>query len=123
MRAKVALGRGVAVGINIKSVVRTGLHAAFAANAELVVKIDNSIRASKKCVGRADRGAGSGVAVVTSHHAEVAAGVGILTFFDVFHPGAKYADSDLVLLFVRHVAGVSGDTSVLDEYESVSQRG
>jgi hypothetical protein len=58
--------------------------------------------------------------VITSHYAEVAAGVGKLALLNVLDPGAKYAKRYPVFFFARHSAGVTANTSVLVDNESVS---
>src|SRR5215471_16005723 len=120
MRAEITLGRRIGVGINVERVVRAGLHAAFTANTSAVVKIYDSIRTAVEGFGGTNLDAGSRVAVVTSHHAEVTAGVRKFTFLDVFDPGAKNAHRDLVFLFARHRTGVTPNTSVLVNDKAVA---
>src|SRR5260370_596382 len=68
----------------------------------------------------ADADAGSFVTVVTSQHAEMAAGMGKLTFFDVLDPSAKHAQRNLMFLFACHGTGMAANTSILVNDESVS---
>jgi hypothetical protein len=120
MGTEVTFGGGVGVGVDVESVVRAGLHASFAANASLVVEIDDSIRTAIESVGGANLSAGGRIAVVTSHYAEVAAGVRECAFLDVFHPGAKNPNGHLVFLFARHSTSVTANTSILIDNESVA---
>src|SRR5262249_21140622 len=120
VRAEIALGCGIAVGIDVKRVVGAGLHAAFATDAALIVEVDNSVGSSVEGVGGANGGAGRIVAVVTSHHAEMTAGVGKLAFLDVLDPGAKNAHRNLMFLLARHRAGVTPNTSVLIDNKPVA---
>jgi hypothetical protein len=120
MRTEVTFGRGIVVGIDVQGVIGTGLHATLAADASLIVKIDDSVGAPVEGFGGANGNAGGRIAVVTSHHPEVAAGVRKFALLDVLHPGAKDAQWNLVFLLARHRAGVTTDTSILIYDESVS---
>jgi hypothetical protein len=120
MGAEVAFGGCIVVGIYVEGIVRAGLHTALAADTSLVVKIDDSIRTAVEGFGGADGYAGSRIAVVTSHHAEVAPGMRIYTFLDVLDPGAKHAHRNLVLLFTGYRTGVTANTSVLIDDESIA---
>jgi len=96
------------------------LHAALAANTSTIVKIYDSIRTAVKSVGGTNLDAGCRVAVVTSHHAKVAAGMRKFTLLDVLDPGAKDPDRNLVFLFARHGTGVTANTSVLVNDKAVA---
>jgi len=96
------------------------LHAAFAANTSRIIKIYDSIRAAVKSMGGTNLDAGGRIAVITSHDAEVAAGVRELAFLNILHPGAKDTDRHLVFLFARHRTGVTANTSVLINYKAVA---
>jgi len=120
MRAEVALCGCICIGIDIERVIRTGLHAAFASDANLIVEVYDAIGTAEEGAGGADLNAGSVIAVVTSHDPEVAAAVGKFALLDVFDPGAKHAQRDLVLFLARHGTGVTADTSVLIDDESVA---
>jgi len=96
------------------------LHAAFAANTSTIIKIYDSIRTAVEGFGGTNLDAGSRVAVITSHHAEVAAGVRKFTFLDVLHPGAKDPNRNLMFLFARHRTGVTSNTSVLVNNKAVT---
>jgi hypothetical protein len=122
MRTEVALGRGVVVGIDIECIVGAGLHAAFATDTAAIVEIYDSIRTAEERVGGTNLDAGSVVAVVTSHHAEVAPGLGELAGLHVFDPGSEDSDGDLVFLLARHCAGVAADASILVNNEPVAHK-
>jgi hypothetical protein len=113
MRAKIALGGRVAVGVDIQSVVGTSLHAGFAADASLVVEIDDSVSAPIECACRANFRARSVIAVIAAHHAEVARCMRELAFLDVFDPGSNNANRFLMFFFARNRASVAPDTTVL----------
>jgi hypothetical protein len=59
--------------------------------------------------------------MIAAHHAEMAAGVWKLTFFDVLDPGAENAERDVVLLLARDRARMATDTAVVIDYEAVPQ--
>ena len=120
MRAEVAFGRGVVVGIDVESIVGTSLHASLATDAAPVVEINDSIGSPVEGAGGTDFRARRIIAVVAPHHPEVAGGVGKLTLFDMLDPGAKNTNRHLVFLFARDRAGVTPDTPVLVDDKSVS---
>src|SRR6185437_11118836 len=107
-------------GIDIEGVIRAGLHAALAANTSLIVKVDDSVRTPVEGFGGTDGDAGGRIAVVTSHHPEVAAGVRVLALLHVLDPGAKDAHGHLVLFFARNSAGVAANAPVLINDEAVA---
>jgi len=96
------------------------LHAALAANTSTIIKIYDSIRTAVEGFGGTNLDTGSRVAVITSHHAEVAAGVRKFTFLDVLDPGAKDPNRNLMFLFARHRTGVTPNTSVLVNDKAVT---
>src|SRR5215831_20903000 len=122
VRTEIALGRGVAVGIDIERIVGAGLHATFAADTATIVEVYDSIRTAEEGVGGTNLNARSVVAVVTSHHAKVTPGLGELAGLHVLHPCSKDPDGDLVFLLARHGAGVAPDTSILVDNEPVAHK-
>jgi len=96
------------------------LHAALAANTSLIVKVDDSVGTPVESFSGADGDARGRIAVVTSHYAEVAAGVRVLALLHVLHPGAKDAHGHLVLFLARDSAGVAANAPVLINYEAVA---
>jgi hypothetical protein len=119
MRAEVALRGSIAAGIDIKGVVRTSLHAAFASDAALIIKIYDSITTAEERVRGADLNAWRIVAMVASHYSEVTPGVREFSCLDVFHPGAKHPNRNLMLFLARHSTCVATDTALLIDDESV----
>ena len=73
-------------------------------------------------MGGADLDAGRIVAVVTSHDPEVAFCLRELAGLHICDPGAKHSDGDLMLLFARHCAGRTANTSLLVDYESIAHK-
>ena len=59
--------------------------------------------------------------MVATHHAEMAAGMRKLTFFDVLDPGAEDAKRDIVLFLASNCARVAADAPVMIDYEAVPQ--
>src|SRR6185437_14790781 len=120
VRAEVALGCCVVVGIDIEGVIRAGLHAALAANTSLVVKVDDSVRTPVESFGGTNGDARGRIAVVTSHHSEMTAGVRVLALLHVLDPGAKDAHRHLVLFFAGDGAGMAANAPVLINDEAVA---
>src|SRR5215469_2384742 len=58
MRAEVTFGCCIVVGVDVQGVIRTGLHAALAADTSLIVKIDDSVGALVEGFGGANGNAG-----------------------------------------------------------------
>ena len=95
-------------------------HAGFTADAALVVEVHDPVGPPEQSERRTDRDARRIVAVVAPEHGEVPARVGILSFFDVFDPGAIHADGDVVLFFAGNRTGMAADTAMLINEKSVA---
>jgi hypothetical protein len=121
MRAEVAFGGGMGIRVQIERIVGTGLHARLASDATVAVEIDDAVVATKECSRRTYFNAGRVVAMVAAHHAEMAAGVRKLTFFNVFDPGAEDAERDVMLFLAGDRARMTPDAAVVIDYEAVPQ--
>jgi hypothetical protein len=91
MCTEIALRRGMSVWVNVEGIVGAGLHAGFAANADIGVKINDAIRAFVERRHRANSNTGSVFTMVAAEHSKVTSCIGEGAFFDVFHPGAVHA--------------------------------
>ncbi len=111
--AVVALGGGMAVGVDVERVVGARLHTRLAADAARVVEVDDAIRSLIERPGGTDGHTGSIVTVVAAVDQEIAARVGELALLDVFHPRAVYPYGNIVLGFTCHSAGVAADALAL----------
>jgi hypothetical protein len=123
MRAEIAFSRGVVVGIDIKRIVGTSLHAGLATDAAPVVEIHDSIGAPIESTRGTDYRAGGVIAVVAPHYAEVTRSVRKLALLDVLDPGAENTNWDLVFFFTRDRTSVTPDATVLIDDKSVSHLG
>jgi len=110
MSTIVALGGRVRVRIQVQSVIRASLHASPAANAALVVKVNDSILTVKKGSDRADINTGGIRTVIAAHHREVPLRIGELALLNVLHPGAIDADGSVMFGFASYGAGMAADT-------------
>ncbi len=106
--------------IDVQSIVRTGLHASFAPDAEPIVEINDSIGPPVGALGRTDFRAGGVVAVIAPHDSEMARGVGELAFFNMLYPCAENTNGHLMFFFARNRTGVAPDTPVLIDDKSVA---
>jgi hypothetical protein len=97
------------------------LHTRIASDAAIVVEIDDAVVTAKECARRTYFNAGRIVAMVATHHAEMAAGMRKLTLFDVLDPGAEDAKRNVVFFLASDCARVTADTAVVIDYEAVSQ--
>jgi hypothetical protein len=59
VRTIVAFSRGIGIRVDIQRIVWTSLHTAFTTDAPLVVKVDDTVIAGKKCFGWTDGNARS----------------------------------------------------------------
>ena len=113
VRAEVALRRGVRVRIHVDRVVRTRLHARLAADARVVVEVDQSVRPLVHRGDRAYLDARWIFAMVAAEHREVPLHVGERADFDVLHPRAEHADRNIVFGLARGGTGVTADAAGL----------
>ena len=97
VRAEVALGSRMRVWIQVDSVIRARLHARFAADTSVWMKIDDRVSTSVQRMGRTYLDTRRIVAVVAPHHTEMPTDIGKLALLDVFHPGLEHADRNVVL--------------------------
>jgi hypothetical protein len=119
MRAEMALGGGAVVRIHVNRIVRTGLHAGFAANAALGIEIDNPVFALVHRRHGTDGDAGRLLAMVAACDLKYAARVGENAFLNVLDPGPVHAQRHIVLGFARHRTGVTTDALAVIDYEAV----
>ena|SRR5215467_2302624 len=96
MSAVVALLCCVRIWINIKSIVRAGLHARLAANTPVTVKVDNAIVTPEQRGYRTDRDTWCILAVIAPQHGKEPLRIRIIARFDVFNPGPEGADGYLM---------------------------
>src|SRR6185436_7549511 len=88
VRAEVALGGRLGLGIDVERGVRTALHAGLAADAAPAVEVHDAVRPAEQGGRRADLDARRVVAVVAAGDLEGPPRLGEHTLLDVFHPGA-----------------------------------
>src|SRR5437660_11051385 len=122
MRTEMAFGSSAIVRIHIYRIVRTSLHAGFAANAAVGIEIDNPILALVHSSHRTDGDAGRLLAMVATCDLKYAARVRENAFLDILNPGPVHAHRHLVLGFTRHRAGVASDALAVVDYEAVFHR-
>jgi len=120
MGAEIALSRGVVIRIDVQSIVRTSLHASLAPDAPPVVEINDSIGPPVQRGSGTDFRTRRVIAVVAPHHPEVARCIRELPLFNVLYPGTENTNWDLVFLLARNRAGMTPNTTVLIDDESVS---
>src|SRR5690606_3493731 len=113
VRAEVALGGRVADRVDVDRVVGAGLDAGLAADAHVLVEVDDPVRAAVHGRGRADRHAGRVLALVAAQHPEVPLGRGAAPLLDLLDPGAEHPQGDVVLRLAGHAAGVAADAAVV----------
>jgi hypothetical protein len=96
------------------------LHAGLAADAPLVVEIDDAVVSAKKRYGGTYFNTGSVVAMVAAEHREVPAGIRVVAFFDVLDPGAIHPHCNVVFFFTGNRTGVTTDATILIDDKSVA---
>ena len=120
MVAEVALLRGVRFRVDEQRVVGARVHARLAADAVVVLEVDNAVVGTEQCVRRADRHARRVFALIAPHHREVSTRVGKFAGLDVLHPGPVDAERHIVFALARNRAGVAADTGITVEQEPQS---
>jgi hypothetical protein len=99
----------MSIGINIKGIIGTSLHAGFTPNATVIVKIHDTICASVKSSGRANFRTGSIGTMITTMNRKFPSVIGEFTFFNIFHMGTIHTDWNIVFTFTCHSAGMAAN--------------
>ena len=120
VRALVALGCRVVVGIDVQGIIGTGLHAGLATDATVVVKIHDSVVPGVECLHRADLNAGRLRTVIAPHYREDPPGIGKFSLFNLFHIGSVHADGNVVFTLAGRGACVTTDAFSIVNDKSVS---
>src|SRR5262249_47038330 len=118
--ARVALGGGSGVWIDIQRVVWTALHARLASDAARAVEIDDAICAAIERDGRANGDTGRVVAVVAPQHREIPPRVRPGALLDVLDPRAERPERHLVFFLAGHRAGGAADTLTVVDHKAVA---
>jgi hypothetical protein len=113
MGTEVAFLRGARVAVDIQRIIRTALHASFAADANAVVDIDNSVGAFFQRVDRANGHAGSVRALVAAEYRKIATNFRKTPCLGVLHPSPEITDRNVVFGFAGYGAGVAADAAGL----------
>jgi hypothetical protein len=116
--AEIAFGGRIAVRIDIKGIIRAGLHARLATDAAATVEVDNPIGSPKQRGRRADLNTRGLVAVIAAQHRKVARSIREFALLNVLDPRPVYPDGDIVLCLACHGAGVATDAAVLIDGET-----
>lgn len=120
--AVVALGGRFRLRVDVDGVVRAGLHARLAADADAVVELHDAVGALVHRFRGADAHAGRVGAVVAARHLEMATRVGVTAGFHVFDPGAVDAEGHFVFAFAGGGAGVAADAlAIIDDKAEVGE--
>jgi hypothetical protein len=119
MGTEMAFGGSAIVRIHIYRIVRTSLHAGFAANAAVGIEIDNPILALVHRRHRTDGDARRLLAMIAACDLKYPARVGEDAFLDVLDPGPVHAHRHLVLGLACHRAGVASNALAVIDYEAV----
>src|SRR5207244_7448985 len=113
MRAEVALFGRMILGIDEDRVVRARRDARLAADADVLVEVDDAVAAAEHRRGGAGGDAGRMLALVAAGDLEGAARGRELSDVDVLDVGAVDAEGDGVLRLARGAAGVAAEAASL----------
>ena len=113
MRAEVALFGGMILGVDEDRVVRARRDARLAADADVLVEVDDAVGAAEHRRGGAGGDAGRMFALIAAGDLEGAARGRELADVDVLDVGAIDAEGDGVLRLARSAAGVAADAASL----------
>ena len=119
MSAEIAFCGGIGLGIDIKGIIRAGLHARFAADAAQIIKVDYAVGTLIQRRGGADVDAGRLFAMVAAMDRKKPPIVGEGPFFDIFHMRPVDTQSNIVLRFAGHRTGVAADAGAVINGEAV----
>jgi len=117
--AIITFRRGPRLRVDIDGVVRTGLHARFAANAPPGIKIDDGILANGEAGCGANFHTGSICTVIASQNMEGTLCSGMDPFFQILDPGLVDPDRIRVLGLASHCAGVATDATSVVDHKSI----
>ena len=116
--AHVALVRGVRFWVDVERVVGASVHARLAANAIVVLEVNDAVVRTEQRRCRADGHAWRIVALVASHHIELAGDIGERTGLDVLHPRSIDAERHVVLTLASNGARMASNAVIAVEQES-----
>ena len=119
MGAESAFGGGVGFGVEIDRVVRAGLHAGFASDANGRVELDDAVIALIHGRDGTDAHAGRVGAMIAARHLKAAAHIGIRARLDILDPRAIHAQRHLILGLARGCTCVTSDALALVDEKSV----
>ena len=114
-----ALRSGAVIRIHVNGIVRTRLHARFAANAAVGIEIYDAVLALVHRRHRTYCDARRLFAVIAARHLKDAASVREDALLDVFDPGPVHSYRHLVLGLARDRTRVTADTLPVIDYEAV----
>ena len=117
--AVIALLSRVAVGVDVKRVIRACLHTGFAADAPVAVEINYPVIAFEQRGDGADGHARRVLAVITPEHGKESPRVRVFALLYVFHPRAKCAERDFVFGFTRDRTRVTSDAFAVVNYKPI----
>jgi len=113
--AHVALVRRVRFRVDVQRVVGTCVHARLAANAIVVLEVDDAVVRTEQRRGRADRHARRVFALVAPHDVELAGDVGEGTGLDVLDPRSIDAERHVVFALAGNGASMTANAVVTVE--------
>ena len=105
----VALGGCAGLRVDVKRIIRASLHARFAADAAIIVEINDAIITDEECLCRADSYTGRIGAMVAAGHGKHAPGIRKNALFGLFHEGAIDTNGHIVFRFASYRAGVAAN--------------
>jgi hypothetical protein len=119
MSAIIALGRRLAVWINIERVIGACLHTRFTTDTTTRIKIYDTIAAFIKCPGRTNSDTGSIITVIAAVDQKITARVRKLALFNILDPRAIDPNGHIMLGLARHCTGMTPNTLSLVNYKPV----
>ena len=120
VRTKIALFRHVVIWINIKSIIRTCLHARLAGDTPLSVEIDNTIIPIIKRCGRTYLYARCFLTMVAAQNGKEALSFWERPLFHILYPGPVHTDGHFMFRFAGYGACVAANTfPIIDEETEV----
>jgi hypothetical protein len=117
--AVMTFSRRLQIGINVNRIIWTGLHTGFAADADLWIKINNSIMPLVHGCNRTNADTGWIRTMIAARDLKMAPCIWVATCFHIFHPGPVNAQRNPVLTLAGSGTGMATDTLAIVNDETV----
>jgi hypothetical protein len=117
--AVVALGRRICIGVNVKGIVGTGLHATLAADAAVIVKIHNAVSPGVKCCCGTNFNARCIRTMIAAMDRKFPSAIWENTFLNIFNMSSIYTKGNIMFRLTRNRTGMAANALTIIYDKSV----